>query len=562
MTQSTDGISLAPGGMRLIGVTRPLSLVATMLTVAALLLGTAGKSFAGPGKHPHAKLMDTVIVSDYGSQFAGSVETFLEGSGHKANPKFYVNGSNTNLGNFSGAAGDAVSSLSGNIAVAVPNVVFFPPVGTLGFGNGFVEIFAPGSNGNTAPSVLIGSEVTFGAPNNTGIAVSQGVAFANPFDLYPWRYTPDGDTLVKGRSDLLAVANWTAGGPPANNGIIGPDNGNGICEPPPVGLGLSIGTISEFDVSTLNGAVNPVPFNNSPVEVCPAPGEPFEGECVDPSTFELVPTFEQNATIGGCFSFLFGPIGVAFDQYGFLFVVNELGANIPEPATAGLPFNHAPTFVTVYAPGAYDDSDGGDFVPVAIIGLVGLGETGGTLDNPLYIAVSSGTYFSRETGLPDDIIFVSDVGQNNIQIYDPFDPESFDTFTFTGTLLGTIAGGKTKFKRAEGIALGNDDGALYVVNNNGNSLQMFTDFTTSGGNIPPTLQIQTRSSRMDFPVGVAVANFFPTPPPTFSPTATPTLTPTATATATTTATATATETATDTPTLTPTSTPTETISAE
>src|SRR5277367_3776675 len=147
-----------------------------MLTVAALLLGTAGKSFAGPGKHPHAKLMDTVIVSDYGSQFAGSVETFLEGSGHKANPKFYVNGSNTNLGNFSGAAGDAVSSLSGNIAVAVPNVVFFPPLFTLGFGNGFVEIFAPGSNGNTAPSVELGSEVTFGEPNNTGLSVSQGAA--------------------------------------------------------------------------------------------------------------------------------------------------------------------------------------------------------------------------------------------------------------------------------------------------------------------------------------------------------------------------------------------------
>ncbi len=44
-----------------------------------------------------------VIVSDYGSQFAGSVETFLRAAGHKANPKFFVNGSNTNLGNFSGA---------------------------------------------------------------------------------------------------------------------------------------------------------------------------------------------------------------------------------------------------------------------------------------------------------------------------------------------------------------------------------------------------------------------------------------------------------------------------
>ena len=123
-----------------------------MLTVAALVAGDSGHQLRWHRVNiPHAKLLDTVIVSDYGSQFAGSVETFLEGSGHKANPKFFINGSNTNLGNFSGAAGDAVSSLTGNIAVTLPVVVFAPPVGTLGFGNGFVEIFAPGSNGNTAP---------------------------------------------------------------------------------------------------------------------------------------------------------------------------------------------------------------------------------------------------------------------------------------------------------------------------------------------------------------------------------------------------------------------------
>ena len=98
---------------------------------------------------------------------------------------------------------------------------------------------------------------------------------------------------------------------------------------------MSLGTISEFDVSTLVGNVNPVPFNNSPVEVLASSGP-----------------IEVNATIGGCFSFLFGPIGVAFDQYGFLFVVNQFGATQADP---GAPFNHAPTFVTVYAPGAFDD---------------------------------------------------------------------------------------------------------------------------------------------------------------------------------------------------------------
>lgn len=550
MTQSTDGISLAPAGMRLLGVARPLSLVAAMLVVAALVMGTAGTSFAGKGKVPHAKLLDTVVVSDYGSQFAGSVETFLEGAGHKANPQFFINGSNTNLGNFSGAAGDAVSSLNGNIAVALPVVVFAPPVGTLGFALGFVEIFSPGSNGNTAPSVVLGSDLEDGQPNNTGIAISQGVAFANPYDLTPWTDTPDGATLVPGRSDLLAVANYDVAG------VIGPDSTGGICDP--AFVGESVGTISEFDVSTLAGPVNnPLPFNNSPVEVCPAPGSALivNGECIDPATMEPVPTVSANATIGGCLSFLFGPIGIAFDQFGYLFVVNEVGATIPTPPMDGLPFNHVPTFVTVYAPGAYDDSDAGFFVPVAIIGFpLPDAATGGTLDNPVYIAVSSDGTINPDTGLPNDIIFVSDVGQNLIQIYDPFDPDSFDLFTYTGSLLGTISGGKTKLKRPEGLAVGLDDDALYVVNNMANSLQMFTDFTTSGGNIPPTLQIQTRSSRLNLPVGVALAGFTPSPAPTFTPTFT--FSPTATATATATPTATATLTATPTP------TSTETIGIE
>ena len=186
------------------------------------------------------------------------------------------------------------------------------------------------------------------------------------------------------------------------------------------GIGESLGTISEFDVSTLAGTVNPVPFNNSPVDVCAAPGSPLvvNGECIDPSTMEPVPTIPTNATLGGCLSFLFGPIGIAFDQFGYMFVVNEVGATIPTPPADGLAFNHAPTFVTVYAPGAFDDLDAGFGVPVAIIGFpLPDAATGGTLDNPVFIAVSSGSYISSETGLPNDTIFVTDVGQNNIQIY-------------------------------------------------------------------------------------------------------------------------------------------------
>ena len=48
-------------------------------------------------------------------------------------------------------------------------------------------------------------------------------------------------------------------------------------------------------------------------------------------------------------------------------------------------------------------------------------------------------------------------------------------FFFAGTELGVIHGGSTKFKRPEGVAVNADNGALYVVNNLNNSLEMFTD---------------------------------------------------------------------------------------
>ena len=41
-----------------------------------------------------------------------------------------------------------------------------------------------------------------------------------------------------------------------------------------------------------------------------------------------------------------------------------------------------------------------------------------------------------------------------------------------------IHGGSTKLKRPEGIALGADNDALYVVSNNSSSLEMFTDISS------------------------------------------------------------------------------------
>ncbi|HZC46419.1 MAG TPA: hypothetical protein VE243_08075, partial [Candidatus Acidoferrum sp.] len=122
------------------------------------------------------------------------------------------------------------------------------------------------------------------------------------------------------------------------------------------------------------------------------------------------------------------------------------------------------------------------------------------------------------TRVPEDTIFVTDVGDNSIKAFTVFD--HFGTglnFFFEGNLIGTIQGGSTKLKRPEGIALGVASDALYVTNTTTNTLSMFTDLgaITGGGtfNIPPTLIMSGRATRLDFPVGVALPQFTPTPTP-------------------------------------------------
>src|SRR5208337_2466064 len=302
--------------------------------------------------------------------------------------------------------------LTGDIAVAVP-------LGIAGvFPNGFVETYPFGANGNSSATSIIVSPA--GAPDLTGISLGQGVAFEDPFDGV--------HTLGL---DILAVANFT----PL---VVGPDlhiPGLGLCAPN--APGFSLGTISEYDTTFLLPGINDTPpLNNSPVTGLTPPAT----------------TFSHNATIGGCDTFLLGPVGVAFDDSGDLFVVNETGK-----------------YVTVYAPGAH-----GNAIPIAFIGAIG--PTAGAFVDPLYIAVS----------LDGNTMYVTDAGDNSIKIFDVF--TNLEEFAFTGTQLGTTQGGHTKLKRPEGIAL-SAGGNLYVVNNNANSLSVFEDVGTSGGNISPTLII-------------------------------------------------------------------------
>jgi hypothetical protein len=484
MTQGRDGISLAPrGARRLTEVARRLSVVAAVFVIAALVAGSAGTSYAGSKKKTSssAALLNTVAVSNEGALFAGSLETFAAGSGSQSAPLTWVRGPQSFLS--IGPGLDAVSSLDGHIAVPLPvdfvglSASLGPPVGCGPFappffGTGLVELFSPSTNGKSAPEVEICSpNFAVGAPNTTGVFFPQGVAFESPFD----GITPAGH-------EILAVAN--------NFPEVIQDGA--IC----AGAGLtasSLGTITEYDRSAFTPGLNNIP---------PTPNNPVAA--INP--FTLAP-YTQNSSIGGCLSSLAGPISLAFDENGFLFVVNNAGKFAA--ALAALP-----RFVSVFQPGAASATipgfSTGDVFPLALIGIAGT-ETAGDVIQPVGVTVLT-------MGLEEDLAFVTDVSDNSIKIFNPFtNRNALLGFAFAGELVGTIHGGSTKLKGPEGIALSADGDTLYVVNSRADSLEMFTDVPAieGGGDIAPTLIVESSHSKLNLPVGVAVdGQFTPTPTPT------------------------------------------------
>jgi len=451
ITQGRKGISMAHrAALGCLAVARQLSVVVMVVSIVALVAGTVGTSYAKKKVSAEDRQTeDTVVVTNFGSLFAGSVETFAAGSVGNVRPFRVVKGSNTLVGAGNGASGDAQSSLDGDIAVTVPfGVPGLCPAGCL-------FVWPAGANGNTAPEEIIGGPAgTTGLDpfldtfpvlnNNTGLFLDQGVAFDNPFRIEAAHNTSQ--QLIS-FTDRMAVANFGAV-------VLGSTDDFVFCrgaafeEPAP-----TVGTITVFN-GEQTGNVPPTP--NFPV---------FEA-AFPPSTA----IFFSNATIGGCDTFLFGPIGVAFDDEGDLWVVDNLAK-----------------FVTEYPPFA-----SGDASPINIVGL-----TPGTFIDPVYIAV--GTNPLDESG--DQVIYVTDDGDNSIKLLDVNEP-------FVDNFLGSISGGHTKLSRPQGIALLGDD--LYVVNALTNSLLMFDDLVDTGlGNIRPKVLIKGKATKMNFPVGVAAPQFSP-----------------------------------------------------
>src|SRR5208283_5131212 len=165
---------------------------------------------------------------------------------------------------------------------------------------------------------------------------------------------------------------------------------------------------------------------------------------------------------------------------------------------------------TVYSPGTY-----GDVYPAAIIGLIP--PTAGDLANPAAVAVAA-------PGFEDDLMYVSDMGFTvgnvfqditgkvititratavppSIKIFATFENFSSSDFFFAGELIGAIQGKSTKLNRPEGVALSRDGDTLYVVNQLGNSLEMFDNVNLIAGtqDLPPTVIIAGPKSKLNMP---------------------------------------------------------------
>ena len=402
VTQVRDGSSLAHrAALRFAEFARPFSVVVAIFSAAVLLAMTTTSSYAKNCSLDDKCTEDLVVVGNNGALFGGSVSTFAPGSAGNNKPLHQIIG---HAPGFDGVSGVAISPDLQDIAVGNQ------------LANDILQ-FGAGSTGNSAPSaVIIGPDT--GNNNPTGTVFLQG---------------DDED-------GIFAVAN-TLGV------VIAPDSGIGICAPVSEGgAGFSLGTITEFFEGD-SGDV--IPLNNSPVVLAIPP---------------IPPGVLENATIGGCLSFLGGPTGLASDSTGKLWVVNSLFG-----------------YVTSYA-----DDASGDAFPDNIIGSGVLSATGGE-----FVAVD---------GESDGEIFVTDAGTNTIQV--------FDTDTFFGTLVATISG--RWLHSPMGIDSNGDE--VYVAINGRNSFLMYdNDFgqLEAGGSPRFNVRVQGGATGLHLPTGLAV----PHPPP-------------------------------------------------
>jgi len=447
-------------------VSRWLRGAVALIAIVALGLTQATYATAFP-------TTDQVVISNNGAILAGSVSTFPAGTSANGAPAFHITGTATGLGGVGAAPGTSAAGGTTGAAISPfnlhtyvanqltpgslryvtapvtcisPGGVLIDPLpgGCVPFGftsTGSVVGFAPGDTGNSAPEVVIKGQ-------STGLSFPAGVAF--------------------GADGRLYVANELPG-PGGASFVIGSFSGGFGGFACAAFGGITLGTITVYDPDA-NGDV--LPIFDDPVFVFDPLAAPF-GLAIR----------IQHSSIGGCKSFLLGPVGIAVDNDDRIWVVNQFGP-----------------FINVFDP---DLTGFGDVFPVgAFIGAglgspryIALGDGGGGGLPEVYVTDARTTSLSATTCLPVT------KGDNSVNFFAPFVTGGGIPFAISASFDGEIKGKKTKLSIPQGIAANADD-TLFVANTNGNSFALFPEGFI--GNVRPFSLIRGPHTKMNQPVGIAL----------------------------------------------------------
>src|SRR5436309_2555012 len=459
---SREGPSAPPGGQALYVVNSGANSVAAYAPGAsgdaaptAVIHGGSNTGLNGP-QGIALDAAGNIYVANYG---VGTVTVYAPGASGNAAPTATIGGSNTDLSYPVGIALDttgriyvANASTNDNITIYAPAAsgnatpiatiagantglsgpigLAFAPAGRLYVTNdaGSVTVYAAGASGNVAPIATIGGS---SSTDNTGLNYPVGIARDGAGRLYVTNPGPNTVTVFAAGASGNAT-------PATTISTISPANQTGY----PTGIALD----PAGNVYVTNNQYRATGHGMYPSVTVYASG----------ASGTAAPT----RTITGAHTGMNGPVGIARDAAGNLYVAN-----------AGNSCCGLGNSITVYGAGAR-----GDAAPTATI--VG-GNTG--LDAPSGVALDAAGH-----------LYVANADGNSITVYG-------SRATGNATPSATIRGGGTGLNRPVGIAL-DAAGRIYVANSGDNSITVYA--AGASGNAAPLLTIAGATTGLNAPLGI------------------------------------------------------------
>src|SRR3989442_8446833 len=422
-----------------------------------LIIALACSSSEGPSVPRGGKALYVV------NSGANSVAAYAPGASGDAAPIDTIAGSNTGLN----AGGALALDSAGNLYVA-------------NYYGSSITVYAPGASGNATPSTTI-------AGSNTGLSWPWGIARDAVGNLYVVNsWSSSGSTSITvypaGASGNVApIATIGGSSSTDNTGLNSPvgiaRDGAGrlyVTDPGPNTVTVfAAGASGNATPATTISTISPANQTGYPTGIALDPaGNVYvtnnqyraTGNGIYPSVTVYAPgaggTAPPTRTITGAHTGMNGPVGIARDAAGNLYVAN-----------AGNSCCGLGNSITVYGAGAR-----GDAAPTATI--VG-GNTG--LDAPSGVALDAAGH-----------LYVANADGNSITVYG-------SRATGNATPSATIMGGSTGLNRPVGIAL-DAAGRIYVANSGDNSITVYA--AGASGNAAPLLTIAGATTGLNAPLGI------------------------------------------------------------